>query len=322
MNATHLVTEADLASIPCEFDAPAAAAPVYTPRPVHPFQRLGLGKAPFTCVAVDDAGSRDEHCQFCTTAIRYVYHIRGADGSQFQVGSECVKQTGGEVAGFETFNRQMNARVRQLQGEARKAREASKAQAAAQAWREEHAAEVAYMQKRADSGNGFYQYLLSTLERFGSLYDSKLASVRGDMAREVARPAAAPVVNLEPVHAAFAKAAAAGVHRPTLRLAGFVFNLAPSTGNNPGAIYVKQRMPAGDMPGAYLGKVLGGKFFASRECDAAAQAEVVAVSQDPKAAAVAYGKTFGRCSVCNRELTDAESVANGIGPVCAAKYGF
>lgn len=130
------------------------------------------------------------------------------------------------------------------------------------------------------------------------------------------------MVNLEPVQAAFDKAKAAGVARPTLRLAGFVFNLAPSTGSNPGAIYVKERAPAGEMPGKYLGKVRGGKFFASRECDAAAQAEVVAVSQDPKAAAVAYGRKFGKCSVCNRDLTDAASVEAGIGPVCAAKYGF
>lgn len=167
------------------------------------------------------------------------------------------------------------------------------------------------------------------VDRFGSIYGSKLESVRADMERDAQRPvaqaaraAAAPVVNLEPVEAAFAKASAAGIARPKLRLGAFVFSPAPVTGANAGAIYVKQRMPAGDMPGAYLGKVIGGKFFASRECDAAAQAEVVAVSQDPKAAAVAYGRAFGRCSVCNRELTDEASVAAGIGPICAEKYGF
>lgn len=33
--------------------------------------------------------------------------------------------------------------------------------------------------------------------------------------------------------------------------------------------------------------------------------------------AKSYGLQFGRCCVCGRELTDPESVANGIGPVCA-----
>lgn len=32
------------------------------------------------------------------------------------------------------------------------------------------------------------------------------------------------------------------------------------------------------------------------------------------------GRATGRCCVCARELTDAESIAAGIGPVCAAKF--
>lgn len=40
-----------------------------------------------------------------------------------------------------------------------------------------------------------------------------------------------------------------------------------------------------------------------------------------KAAAIRYGQELGRCGVCNRTLTDAESIAAGIGPVCLAKFG-
>lgn len=295
----------------------------------HPFERVGLGRAPFRCTGVEDAGSRDERCQFCTTPIRYVYHIAGADDSTFQVGSECVKQTGGEVAGFEQFNRQMTARVRQLQAQARKEREAAKAADAAATWKQQHAEEFEYMQARAAKGNGFYAYLLGVVERFGSIYDAKLESVRADMRRDAARPqvqaiarAEAPVVNLAPVERAFEAAKAAGIQYPKLRLGAFVFSPAGANSANAGAIYIKQRMPAGDLPGAYLGKVLGGKFLKSRECDAAAEAEILAVSADPRAAAVAYGKRFGRCSVCNRELTDEASVEAGIGPVCAKRYGW
>ena len=101
--------------------AAEAQRPEYVaPAAPHPFQRLGLGRAPFKCVdcTVDDG--EDTRCQFCTTPIKYVYHIVGADGSRFHVGSECVKQTGGEVEGFAQFNRQMTARVRKMQGDAQK----------------------------------------------------------------------------------------------------------------------------------------------------------------------------------------------------------
>lgn len=292
---------------------------------VHPFQRTGLGLAPFTCV---DCTIGDARCAYCTTPLKYLYHIKSHDGRTFIVGSECVKQTGGAVAGFEKFNRQMLARVRDMQAKARKEREAAKKADASAAWKAAHAVEWAFMQKRAENGNGFYRYLCECVDKYGNIFDSKLTAVRADMRKAelhynaVRQPAPAPVVNPEPVEAAFAKANAAGIKWPKLRMGGFVFSPAGDNSANAGAIYIKQRMPSGDLPGAYLGKVLGGKLFKARECDAAAEAEILAIAQDPKAAAVAYGKAFGRCSVCNRGLTDAESVAAGIGPICAAKYGF
>lgn len=36
--------------------------------------------------------------------------------------------------------------------------------------------------------------------------------------------------------------------------------------------------------------------------------------------AKAYGKLYGVCVVCSRTLTDEESIANGIGPICAQKF--
>lgn len=33
-----------------------------------------------------------------------------------------------------------------------------------------------------------------------------------------------------------------------------------------------------------------------------------------------FGKLYGRCMVCSRTLTDEESVAAGIGPICAGKF--
>lgn len=44
------------------------------------------------------------------------------------------------------------------------------------------------------------------------------------------------------------------------------------------------------------------------------------IAVDPAAASKLYGTELGRCGVCNRTLTDPESRAAGIGPICAAKF--
>lgn len=47
-----------------------------------------------------------------------------------------------------------------------------------------------------------------------------------------------------------------------------------------------------------------------------------AIAQDPRAAAIRYGHELGVCGRCGRTLTDADSRAAGIGPVCATKAGW
>lgn len=46
------------------------------------------------------------------------------------------------------------------------------------------------------------------------------------------------------------------------------------------------------------------------------------IAEDPRGAAIRYGKELGVCALCGSELTDEESRANGIGPVCAKKHGW
>jgi hypothetical protein len=128
----------------------------------------------------------------------------------------------------------------------------------------------------------------------------------------------APVVNVSAVVEAFNRAFTAGIKRPKMRvLAGdhrLVLSRAPDNGNNAGAVYVKERDTE-----AYLGKVLGGKFLKSRDCDDVTAEQVVQVCRDPLTAAVAYGRLLGECSVCGRTLSDPVSIANGIGPICQDK---
>jgi len=46
------------------------------------------------------------------------------------------------------------------------------------------------------------------------------------------------------------------------------------------------------------------------------------IAEDPKEAALQYGHQIGRCSVCNRTLTNENSIAAGIGPKCAGDRGW
>lgn len=52
---------------------------------------------------------------------------------------------------------------------------------------------------------------------------------------------------------------------------------------------------------------------------AAARKAFAKILEDPRAAAIRYGIEIGECSMCGRTLTDEDSRAAGIGPVCARK---
>ena len=49
---------------------------------------------------------------------------------------------------------------------------------------------------------------------------------------------------------------------------------------------------------------------------------ISAIQEDPKAAAILYGLELGDCGRCGRTLTDEDSRARGIGPVCNGKNGW
>lgn len=131
------------------------------------------------------------------------------------------------------------------------------------------------------------------------------------------RQANAPAADVSAIAHAFDAATANGLKRPKLTLGDLRFSLAPVTGINAGAIYVKQ-----SPGGIYLGKFHQGCFVRSRDCDEAQQATILAIGTDPYGAAVNHGKLTGNCAVCSRPLSDPASVARGIGPICAAKLGW
>lgn len=199
--------------------------------------------------------------------------------------------------------------------------------AAAGAWRAEHVAVASWIDAEAERFE-FAASMRDALLRFGSLTEKQLATCErlaakaeerkaAKVAEQAARASAAPAVSVEMIEKAFATASGNGIKRPKLRLGDFLFSLAPATGNNAGAIYVKDRFTK-----VYYGKVAAGRFHASRECDAAKAASIVEVASTPAASALAYGQRTGTCSICGAGLTKGISIDRGIGPICAGKYGF
>ena len=203
---------------------------------------------------------------------------------------------------------------------------AERKQAKIKEWIEVHPAEFRAIQDGERRANQFCCAMLDAINEWGSLTDNQLAAVRRGMlaleakraefrAADAARAANAPTVDVSQIEQAFDRARASGKSKVWLYVAGIKFSPAGASSKNPGALYVKRG-------GEYLGKIAGGRFQCTRECDADAQAKVVAIASDPKNAAITEGRETGTCAVCSRELTDPESVKRGIGPICAERFGW
>lgn len=130
--------------------------------------------------------------------------------------------------------------------------------------------------------------------------------------RAAEREASAVEVNLQAIIDLFNTAKDSGYKRPVYRAEGLVISLAPSTGVNAGALYVK------DADKQYLGKVVDGRYTGRDE----AKEPLAIIAQDPREAAIRYGQRTGTCACCGRGLTNAASIELGIGPICADKWGL
>lgn len=120
--------------------------------------------------------------------------------------------------------------------------------------------------------------------------------------------------------AAFEAAKAKGAKRLTLRFAGI--NVKPS--RDGAALWItsqseKEEGRYGLQP-KYLGKVTRTGMDSRLPADV--QSVLTQAATDPLTAAIRYGQVSGECSCCGRELTDPQSIERGIGPICAAKYGW
>lgn len=142
--------------------------------------------------------------------------------------------------------------------------------------------------------------------------DAERAAKR--VAEQAARTSA---VDLSPIQAMFESAMESGLKKLAYRAEGLKLSPAKDTGKNPGAIYVKRLSD-----GQYLGKIVEKKFLAVRECTDGDKEHLQTIAINPAEAARLWGRNTGECSCCGRELTDPNSIAAGIGPICAEKWAL
>jgi len=167
--------------------------------------------------------------------------------------------------------------------------------------------------------NAFAKSIVEQIDTKGEVTEKQLAAAERMIAKLAAnrevRAAKSGEVDVTAIEALFATAKASGLKRLAFVADGLRISPAPETGRNAGAYYVKD----GD---AYQGKIAGGRFIASGEADATTLPRLAEIAADPAGMARLYGKRTGICCCCGKELSDPVSVANGIGPVCATRWGL
>lgn len=238
----------------------------------------------------------------------------GGDGSYkgySNLGRRCFKCDGKGKLAFKK-----PAAERKAARDKAAARKANKAEANLAEFKVAHPDVWAWMD---GSSFQFAVNMVEAIRKYGDLTPNQLAACKRAIAKrdeakaaQAARLEAAPVIDLSNINAAFDRASSK-LKGPKLTVAGYRFSFAPAHSANAGSLYVKHE-------GQYLGKITAGKFLAVRTTSAEAEAEVIRIAADPRAAAVEHGKLTGQCSVCNRPLTNPASVAAGIGPICGSNF--
>ena len=163
----------------------------------HPFEKSGLGTAPFSCTHVtenvfalpDGTSKAGGCCDYCGTGIRWEFWIKGsvAGARQFKVGCDCVAKTGWGIEGFAKVRadhtrarRQAGVQSRRAARQAQAAAERAQRQAdrleATQAWRDANSAVVARL-TAYEGSNEFLRSFTATLAQWGALTPRQLEAV-------------------------------------------------------------------------------------------------------------------------------------------------
>lgn len=173
------------------------------------------------------------------------------------------------------------------------------------------------------SWNSFVAQLLEQLNERGTLSDRQIECATSSCDKADARKVEKTQeraknggsVDISKIEEMFNIARNNGLKKLKFRTKIIDISVAPSHGRNAGSLYVMHS-------GEYAGKITAGTFIPAFNAKPDTLALVCEIAQNPSQEARDYGIETGKCGCCGRELTDPDSIANGIGPICADNWGL
>ena len=176
-------------------------------------------------------------------------------------------------------------------------------QAGVEEWAENHEAEYEWLKSEDKVGNEFAGSLLGALKRYGSLTEGQLNAVRRNL--DKVKDFAPSDLDISSLKGYYAVPDGDTRLKLCVRKPGKNSRYHGWTFVDDGSAYGQRTTYGKQAPeGTYQGKV---------------QDALRAILENPLEAQKAYGHLTGVCGRCGRILEDEESVAAGIGPVCATK---
>lgn len=175
------------------------------------------------------------------------------------------------------------------------------------------------------SWNSFAASMLENFDRWNGLTERQVAACLNMLAKVEARKqekaatreANTGEVDTSKIEAMFNVARENGLKKLAFVADGLRIKPAKASSVNAGALYVT--LGSYD---SYQGKIINGRFIPVGSAHADTLAKLREIAENPSQAARDYGKRTGVCCCCGRELTDPASIAAGIGPICATKWGL
>lgn len=160
--------------------------------PIHPFEKCGLGRAPFRCVGFYESKYQaipgdpscpvqpGSSCDYCGNGIMNVFVIKSCDGKQFKVGCDCVAQTAKACAktNLERNARALTSAINKIKTDAANTRKDAVIAAAIERF-EAHAADLdrnVEIFGRQRNAAEYIRWMFSNAGRSGKLATAKFLS--------------------------------------------------------------------------------------------------------------------------------------------------
>ena len=274
-------------------------------------------EADLNCVSIVKKNKQKFTCQCCGGTGIY----RGI--RRYQEKSHCFACRG---KGYFKTSPQHRQKLRQQRQE-RKDKERAAIAASAEAWKADRPEVFKTLVRMSNFGNNFAESIISQLHQKGWLSEKQEAAAVRIHERRIAKEK--EIKNNNPNFNSLAKrflSAAQHIKYPKLRLQtpkgkNIVLKRAGSQSRTPGWIMMTDGRPFGE--NIYYGKISpDGVCYCSKSMTDEVLNTLQAVEADPVGEALIQGQRTGVCMCCGRELTNAESIKAGIGPICADRWNI